>query len=85
MKKLALYIFIILTLSLGLTAVSWFTWGSSCAYIYQVPEGQSYSGMCAGDGVQFAGLFGMFVILAALYVLLVKFVLKLLGFRLTKQ
>lgn len=85
MKKAALYIYLILSLGIGLTAVSWFTWSSSCEYVYHIPEGESFGGMCGGDGVQFAGLFVLFMVLAGLYVLLTGLVLKLLGFKLTKK
>lgn len=85
MKKFMLTSYLILTISVMLTAASWFTWGNTCEYIYSLPEGSSYSGMCAGDGVQFVGIFGLFVIIASLYILLTAVLFRYLGYKLVKK
>jgi hypothetical protein len=85
MKKFIVVTYLILTISIMLTAASWLTWGSSCQYITLIPEGQSYSGMCAGDGVQYAGIFVFCLVITLAYLGITALVLKLLGFKLTKK
>jgi hypothetical protein len=85
MKKFIVVTYLVLTISIMLTAASWFTWGNSCQYVTLVPEGQSHSGMCAGDGVQYAGIFVLCLLIAVAYLGITALVLKLLGVRLTKK
>jgi hypothetical protein len=85
MKKPLLFVYSVLSLSIILTAVSWFTWGSSCRYTFLIPEGSRYSGMCAGDGMQFIGIFGFSVLIAIIYLALMILVFKALGVKLTKK
>ena len=85
MRKFLVVAYLVLSLSTLLTASAWFTWSSSCQYVALLPEGVSYGGMCAGDGVQFFGLFGFFVILTAVYLAITWLLLKLLGLKLTKK
>lgn len=82
MKKLALKLYLVLSIALMLTAASWFTWSNSCQDIHQVSrEGAIYTGMCAGDGIQYVGVFVVCVLAALIYVLITAFIFKMLGDR----
>ena len=85
MKKIAISLYLIFTISVLLTAASWFTWGNACQYTSLIPEGQSYGGMCASDGIGFVGVFVFFVIVTVAYLAFSAFVFKLLGYKLTKK
>ncbi len=85
MKKSFLITYLLFSISILLTAASWFTWGSSCQDIYRlVREADSFGGMCACDGVQFVGVFVFFLVITAIYLVITALVLKLLGIKLTK-
>lgn len=86
MKKTFLIAYLLFSISILLTAASWFTWNDSCQDMYRSPrEGDSYGGMCAGDGVQFVGVFLFSLVITAIYLAITTFVLKFLGVKLTKK
>lgn len=83
---------LVFSLAFVLTLASWLTWGSSCADFqkayWSIPEGAgsgSYSGMCAGDGIQFVGVFVMALVVSSIFVALAHLLLKLLGFQITRR
>lgn len=90
MRKKIFICFAWLTLSLLLTLSSYLTWANACpdfqrAYS-QIPEGAGtgggYSGMCAGDGIQFVGVLFNSLIVSAGFLFSLKFVLYLLDLNL---
>jgi hypothetical protein len=84
-KKILLITYFILSIGFLLTLASRLTWESSCSYTQLIPEGRGYSGMCAGDGIQFVGVFLEAIIAASIYVLVTALLLKFLGYKLTKK
>ena len=85
MKKFVLFVYVILSLGIIFTAFSWFTWGNACKYTALIPEGRSYSGMCAGDGIQFVGVFAFSLLIAIAYLGLTTIIFKAVGIKLTKR
>ena len=86
MKKLATYLYLLLSISISLTAASWFTWAKSCSEIHRLArEGDSYSGMCAGDGIQFVGIFIIMLAVTIIFLTISKYILRFLGFELQKH
>lgn len=93
MKKLLLNCYLVLSISLLTTAASYATWAHSCPDFWdawgRIPEGSSgvgsYSGMCAGDGIQFVGVFVYALLFSFLFLGISHLVLKLLGFEITKK
>jgi hypothetical protein len=86
MKRLLVIAYLMLSISVMLTAASWFTWGNSCEDIYRLArEGDHYSGMCVGDGVQFVGIFGFFLVITLIYLAVTALIFKIVGLKLTKN
>lgn len=86
MRKLLLAAYLTLSLGMSLTTVSWLTWGNSCEAVNKlIDEGTSFSGMCAGDGIQFVGVFVYSLIAALIYIGMTILTLKLLGLKITEK
>lgn len=85
MKRAFLIAYLIFSISLLMTTASWLTWGSSCQDIHRlVREGDSYNGMCAGDGIQYVGVFCYSVMITIAFLAVTALVMKVLKIKLSK-
>lgn len=91
MKKLIFKLYLVISISLLTTTASYLTWANSCPDFYdawgKIPEGSpgngTYRGMCTGDGIQYVGVFLTALIVTIVFLLVTKFVLKQLGYKIT--
>lgn len=91
MKKMLLNCYLVLSISLLTTAASYATWAHSCPDFWdawgRIPEGSSgagsYSGMCAGDGIQYVGVFVTAVIVSIIFLSVTKIVMHTLGYKIS--
>lgn len=93
MKKAVLYPFFVVFLAFLLTLSSWLTWNSSCGDFNKaykrlsdgsgsaVVTGDGYTGMCAGDGMQFVGVFVFSLVVSAAFLGLILLLLRFFGLK----
>lgn len=85
MGKLLLYGYLVLSLLISLLATTIVTANMACNGFDKIlQEGDTYSGICGRDGTSFVGTFVFALIAVAVYLLITKFVLQLIGYKLTK-
>ncbi len=94
MRKKLLWTYLWLSVSLLTTVASYATWANSCPDFWdiwgRIPESASngqggYSGMCAGDGIQYVGVFVTALFVSVAFLLITKFVVNLLGLTLERK
>lgn len=84
MKKLLLNSYLVFSAAFLMTLASWLTWGSSCQDVWATEGGDSYSGMCAGDGIQYVGVFLTAVVVSVVFITISKLVMRLLGYKISR-
>ncbi len=97
MRKKLLFAYLWATISLLMTISSYLTWAKSCPDFTdawgRIPESaphstvspDGYTGMCAGDGIQFIGVFIICIVASLAFILVGRIVLRVLKLKIVPK
>lgn len=87
MKKWLVAAYLVLSISVMLTAIAWLTWSNTCHDVLDLTStDEAFAGVCSGDKGQFIRVAVGCMIIALTYVIITATVfMRILGVRLTRS